>query len=148
MFIAVDVVLYEDLMYFSSDSELHREYHHEIQTLDYDYHISMKDESGMLNQEVSELDISDATSEPRSFNRSEAEELIKEERKGKTDPSSPSEQIGFENTSTDVPHQSSPSEGVLNLEPEPSMKHLAHHHNRGIPKPHMNLNCLEKLDIP
>ena len=78
MFIAMDVVFYEDLMYFSSDSEHHREYHHEIQTLDYDYHISIKGEFGMLNQEVSELDISDATSEPRSINRLEAEEVIKE----------------------------------------------------------------------
>ena len=74
--------------------------------------------------------------------------MIEEERDNKIDPSSPSEQIGFKNTSTDIPHRSSSSEGVLNLEHEPSMKRLPHRHNRGIPKPHMNLNCLTKLDIP
>ena len=49
MFIIMDVVFHVDLMYFSSDFELQGEYHHEIQTLDYDYHISMKGESGLLN---------------------------------------------------------------------------------------------------
>ena len=52
MLITMDVVFHEDLMYFSSDSKLHREYHQEIKTLDYDYHISMKGEFGLLNQEV------------------------------------------------------------------------------------------------
>ena len=68
MFITMDVVFHEDLMYFSSDSKLLGEYHQEIQTLDYDYHISMKVESGLLNQEVSELNIRGATSEPSNIN--------------------------------------------------------------------------------
>ncbi|RVW31138.1 Retrovirus-related Pol polyprotein from transposon TNT 1-94 [Vitis vinifera] len=46
MYITMDVVFYEDLMYFSSESELQGEYYKEIQTLDYDYHISKEDESG------------------------------------------------------------------------------------------------------
>ncbi|RVW98726.1 Retrovirus-related Pol polyprotein from transposon TNT 1-94 [Vitis vinifera] len=55
MYITMDVVLQEDSMYFSSESELKGEYHKEIQTLNYDYHISEEDESGqfeLVNQEV------------------------------------------------------------------------------------------------
>ena len=53
----MDVVFHEDSMYFSSESELQGEYHKEIQTLDYNYHISEEDESGqseLVNQEASE----------------------------------------------------------------------------------------------
>ena len=46
MFNIMDVVFHEDSMYFSSESKLQGEYHKEIQTLDYDYHISKEDESG------------------------------------------------------------------------------------------------------
>ena len=46
MFITMDVMFHEDLMYFSFESELQGEYHKEIQTLDYDYHIFKDDESG------------------------------------------------------------------------------------------------------
>ncbi|RVW73638.1 Retrovirus-related Pol polyprotein from transposon TNT 1-94 [Vitis vinifera] len=55
MYITMDVVFHEDSMYFSSESELQEEYHKEIQTLDYDYHISEEDESRqseLVNQEV------------------------------------------------------------------------------------------------
>ncbi|RVW93483.1 Retrovirus-related Pol polyprotein from transposon TNT 1-94 [Vitis vinifera] len=45
MYITMDVVFHEDSMYFSSESELQGEYHKEIQTLDYDYHISEENES-------------------------------------------------------------------------------------------------------
>ena len=48
MFITMDMLFHEDLMYFSSTFELQGEYHHEIQTLDYDYHIYMKGESRLL----------------------------------------------------------------------------------------------------
>ncbi|KAL6342501.1 hypothetical protein AAG906_012094 [Vitis piasezkii] len=48
MYITMDVVFHEDSMYFSSESNLW-EYHKEIQTLDYDYHISKEDESGQSN---------------------------------------------------------------------------------------------------
>ena len=60
----MDVVFHEDSMYFSSQSELQGEYHKEIQTLDYDYHIFEEDESGqsgqseLVNQEAGELDMS------------------------------------------------------------------------------------------
>ena len=134
IFIIIDMVFHEDLMYFSSDSELQGKCHHKIKTLDYDYYISMKGEYGLLNQEVSELDISDATLESSSISNPEAEEVIEEERNSKTNPLSSFEQIGFENTSIDIQHQSSSSKGVLNLEPEPSMKRLSHYHNKGTPK--------------
>ncbi|RVW18138.1 hypothetical protein CK203_111890 [Vitis vinifera] len=69
------------------------EYHKEIQTLDYDYHISEEDESGqseLVNQEVGELDMS-------------------------------GQQFGSEDVFTEIPNQSSSVEGVLNLEPDPFM---------------------------
>ncbi|RVX21100.1 L-ascorbate oxidase [Vitis vinifera] len=90
-------------MYFSSESELQGEYHKEIQTLDYDYHISKEDESEqseLVNQEVGELDMS-------------------------------GQQFGSEDVFTEIPNQSSSVEGVLNLEPDPFMKRLPHRHNRG-----------------
>ena len=90
MFIIMDVVFHEDFMYFSSDSKLLEEYHKEIQTIDYDNNISMKGKE-LLNNEVSELDISGATLEPSSINHPEVEEVIEEERNNKTYPSSPSE---------------------------------------------------------
>ncbi|WKA08172.1 hypothetical protein VitviT2T_025916 [Vitis vinifera] len=85
---------------------LEGEYHKEIQTLDYDYHISEEDESGqseLVNQEAGELDMS-------------------------------GQQFGSEDVFTEIPNQSSSIEGVLNLEPDPFMKRLPHRHNRGIPK--------------
>ncbi|RVW57580.1 Retrovirus-related Pol polyprotein from transposon RE1 [Vitis vinifera] len=96
--ITMDVVFHEDSMYFSSESELQGEYHKEIQTLDYDYHISEEDESGqseLVNQEVGELDMS-------------------------------GQQFGSEDVFTEIPNQSSSVEGVLNLEPDPFMKRLPH----------------------
>ena len=133
MFIIMDVVFHEDFMYFSSDSKLLEEYHKEIQTIDYDNNISMKGKE-LLNNEVSELDISGETLEPSSINHPEVEEVIEEEINNKTYPSSPSEQIRFDNNSTNKPHQSLSNEGLLNLEHESSMKRLPHHHNRGVPK--------------
>ena len=67
MFITMDVVLHEALMYFSYEFELQGEYHKEIQTLDYNYHISKDDESGqseLVNQKAGELDMSGTTLEP------------------------------------------------------------------------------------
>ncbi|RVX14259.1 putative mitochondrial protein [Vitis vinifera] len=84
---------------------LEGEYHKEIQTLDYDYHISEEDESGqseIVNQEAGELDMS-------------------------------GQQFGSKDVFTEIPNQSSSIEGVLNLEPDPFMKRLPHRHNRAIP---------------
>ncbi|WKA12315.1 hypothetical protein VitviT2T_029712 [Vitis vinifera] len=80
MFNIMDVVFRKDSMYFSSESELQGEYHKEIQTLDYDYHISKEDESGqseLVNQEAGELDMSGITLEPSSNDHPKAEEVIK-----------------------------------------------------------------------
>ncbi|RVX02008.1 Retrovirus-related Pol polyprotein from transposon RE1 [Vitis vinifera] len=84
---------------------LEGEYHKEIQTLDYDYHISEENESGqyeLVNQEAGELDMS-------------------------------GQQFGSEDVFTEIPNQLSSVEGVLNLEPDPFMKRLPHRHNRAIP---------------
>ena len=133
MFITMDVVFHEDSMYFSSEPELQGEYHKEIQTLDYDYHISEEDESRqseLVNQEAGELDMSGTTLEPSSNDHPKAEEVIEE---GRDNTIEPSEQFGSEDVFTKIPNQSSSAEGVLNLEPDPFM--IPHRHNRGIPKP-------------
>ena len=101
-------------------------------------HISTEDESGqseLVNQEVSELDMSDTTLEPSSNDHPETEEVIEEGRDSTIEPSPPSEQFGSEDVFTEIPNQSSSVEGVLNLEHDPFMKRLPHRHNRGIPKP-------------
>ena len=83
-----------------------------------------------------------------SINRPEVEEVIEEERNSKTDPSSPYEQIGFENTSIDTPHQLSSNEGVLRLELESSIKCLPHQYNRGIPKTTYEPELSSKVRYP
>ncbi|RVW15128.1 Retrovirus-related Pol polyprotein from transposon TNT 1-94 [Vitis vinifera] len=96
------------------------EYHKEIQTLDYDYHISKENESGqseLVNQEAGELDMS-------------------------------GQQFGSEDVFTEIPNQSSSVEGVLNLEPDPFMKRLPHRHNRGIPKPTYEPELSTKVKYP
>ena len=116
----MDVVLHEDSMYFSSESELQGEYHKEIQTLDYDYHISEEDESRqseLVNQEAGELDMS-------------------------------GQQFGSKDVFTEIPNQSSFVEGVLNLEPNPFMKQLPHRHNRGILKPTYEPELSTKVKYP
>ena len=120
MYITMDVVFHEDSMYFSSKSELQGEYHKEIQTLNYDYHISEDDESGqseLVNQEAGELNMS-------------------------------GQQFGSEDVFTEIPNQSSSVEGVLNFEPDPFMKRLPHRHNRGIPKPTYEPELSTKVKYP
>ncbi|WJZ94687.1 hypothetical protein VitviT2T_013525 [Vitis vinifera] len=120
MYITMDVVFHEDSMYFSFESELQGKYHKEIQTLDYDYHISEEDESGqseLVNQEAGELDMS-------------------------------GQQFGSEDVFTEIPNQSSSVERVLNLEPDPFMKRLPHRHNRDIPKPTYEPELSTKVKYP
>ncbi|WKA07561.1 hypothetical protein VitviT2T_025368 [Vitis vinifera] len=120
MYITMDVVFHEDSMYFSSESELQGEYHKEIQTLDYDYHISEEDESRqseLVNQEAGELDMS-------------------------------GQQFRSKDVFIEIPNQSLSVEGVLNLEPDPFMKRLPHRHNRGIPKPTYEPELSTKVKYP
>ena len=135
----------------SSEFELQGEYHKEIQILDYDYHIFEEDESGqseLVNQEAGELDMSGITLEPSNNDQPETEEVIEEGRDGIIEPSPPSEQFGSEDVFTEIPNQSSSIEGVLNLEPDPFMKRLPYHHNRGIPKPTYEPKLSTKSNIP
>ena len=70
MYITMDVVFHEDSMYFSSKSELQGEHHKEIQTLDYDYHISEEDESGqseLVNQEVGDQEVGELDMSGQQF---------------------------------------------------------------------------------
>ena len=101
-----------------------------------------------MNQEVGELDMSDKTLEPSSNDHLEAEEVIEEGRDGTIEPSPPSEQFGSEDAFTDIPNQSSSVEGVLNLEPDPSMKQYHTVIIEVFLNPYINLNCLPKSNIP
>ncbi|RVW16914.1 Retrovirus-related Pol polyprotein from transposon TNT 1-94 [Vitis vinifera] len=103
-----------------SSNSTNGEYHKEIQTLDYDYHISKENESGqseLVNQEVGELDMR-------------------------------GQQFGSEDVFTEISNQSSSVEGVLNLEPDPFMKRLPHRHNLGIPKPTYEPDLSTKVKYP
>ena len=148
MFITMDVVFHEDSMYFSSESELQGEYHKEIQTLDYDYHISKEDEFGqseLMNQEAGELDMNGTTLEPSCNDHPKTEEVIE---KGRDSTIEPSEQFGSEDAFIEIPNQSSSAKGVLNLEPDPFMKRLPHRHNRGIHKPTYEPELSTKVKYP
>ncbi|RVX00920.1 Retrovirus-related Pol polyprotein from transposon TNT 1-94 [Vitis vinifera] len=87
-------------------------------------------QSELVNQEAGELDMSGTTLEPSSNDHTKTEEVIKEGRDSRIEPSS--ERFGFEDVFTEIPNQSLSVEGVLNLEPGPFMKWLPHRHNRAI----------------
>ncbi|RVW22233.1 Retrovirus-related Pol polyprotein from transposon TNT 1-94 [Vitis vinifera] len=129
MYITMDVVFHEDSMYFSSEFELQGEYHKEIQTLDYDYHISEENES------IQTLDYDYHIFEE---NESGQSELVNQEA-GELDMSG--QQFGSEDVFTEIPNQSSSVEGVLNLEPDPFMKRLPHRHNRECPPGKKPVGC-------
>ncbi|RVW75990.1 Retrovirus-related Pol polyprotein from transposon RE1 [Vitis vinifera] len=151
MFITMDVVFHEDLMYFSSEFELQGEYHKEIQTLDYNYHISKEDESGqseLVKYEAGELDTSGTTLEPSSNDHPKAEEVIEVIEEGRDSTIEPSEQVGSKDAFIEIPNQSSSAEGVLNLEPDPFMKWLPHCHNKCIPKPTYEPELSTKVKYP
>ena len=145
MIITMDVVFYEDKMYFPSKSELQGELHQEIQTsdyklLEYDYHSPMEHNPGTIgNQGVDNLDLSGITLDQSGDECSEVEAVAEIEGEEVTKMegvmSSPSLLETCEAESlTDIPHQS-PVENVPILKPEPTRKQLPQCHNRGIPKP-------------
>ncbi|XP_059635882.1 uncharacterized protein LOC132278071 [Cornus florida] len=121
----MDVVFYEDSMYFSSASEHQGEYQNEIQTLDYDYHTvedgdSSVDDSqdGPANQESGELDSSGISLDQSGDARPEMESMA-------PTPSSSE----FESLTTDISNQSH-AEDVPALVPEPLKKQLPQRHTR------------------
>ena len=121
---SIDAVFHEYTIYFSFKSELQREYHQEIQTLDYD-HISKEGESEQseqVNQEMGELDLTGLTLEPSGNEQPEAKDMTKKERDSVTQPPPSFKQFGSKDAFIDKPSQSSTAEGVLNLESEPSKK--------------------------
>jgi hypothetical protein len=74
MFVTSDEFFHEDSMYFSFEPELQREYEEEVQTLDYNVHISHEPElSEPSNQDVSELDLSGITLEQSGDEHPETE---------------------------------------------------------------------------
>ena len=89
--------------------------------------------------------MSGTTLEPSSNDHPKAEEVIEE---GRDSTIEPSEQFGSEAAFIEIPNQSSSAEGVLILEPDPFMKRLPYHHNRGIPKPTYEPKLSTKSNIP
>ena len=127
MFITLDVTFHEDSKYFSSKPELQGEYQTEIQTQDYDDHISedvvvhipkVGELSDVLNQEVGELDVGGLTLDPSSDEHLEAEVVA------------PPLSESLTPWATDTPNQS-----LVDDAPEPFRRQLPQRHTRGIPKP-------------
>ncbi|KAK2988761.1 hypothetical protein RJ640_025920 [Escallonia rubra] len=123
MFITLDVVFHEDLMYFSTESELQGEHQKEIQTLDYDdelaknvdVHIS---EDTQISEDTGNLDISeDELSEPVNQVGKFVEESSQEH--AETEVVTPS-QFEF-----DIPHATNtPHQSLTDDAPEPHRKQL------------------------
>ncbi|KAK2991709.1 hypothetical protein RJ640_014987 [Escallonia rubra] len=121
MFITLDVVFHEDLMYFSTESELQGEHQKEIQTLDYDdeltenvdVHIS---EDTQISEDVGILDISeDELAEPVNQVGKFVEESSQEH--AETEVVTPS-QFEF-----DIPHATNtPHQSLAEDAPEPHRK--------------------------
>ncbi|KAK3023127.1 hypothetical protein RJ639_042716 [Escallonia herrerae] len=130
MFITLDVVFHEDLMYFSTESELQGEHQKEIQTLDYDdelaenvdVHIS---EDTQISEDAGNLDISeDELFEPVNQVGKFVEESSQEH--AKTEVVTPSQSKFDTPHAIDTPHQSLAEDA-----PEPHRKQLPHRLTRG-----------------
>ncbi|KAK3037179.1 hypothetical protein RJ639_031066 [Escallonia herrerae] len=147
MFITLDVVFHEDLMYFSTESELQGEHQKEIQTLDYDdelaenvdVHIS---EDTQISEDAGNLDISeDELSEPINQVGKFVEESSQEH--AETEVVTPSQSEFDTPHATDTPHQSLTEDA-----PEPHRKQLPHRLTRGIPKPTYEPElCSKQFDV-
>ena len=153
MFVTMDVVFHEDLMYFSSEPELQGEHLEEVQDLDYDFLISIEGELSehgnnlngnekerleLGNENAGELDLS-------SINLDHSGDEPDEDLGNKVMDQPPSESRAPQ--ATDTPNQS-PAEDGPTVVSEPPRKQLPLHQTRGIPNPHMNSNFLVKLNIP
>ncbi|KAK3006500.1 hypothetical protein RJ639_017039 [Escallonia herrerae] len=130
MFITLDVVFHEDLMYFSTESELQGEHQKEIQTLDYDdelaenvdVHIS---EDTQISEDAGNLDIfEDELSEPINQVGKFVEESSQEH--AETEVVTPSQSEFDTPHATDTPHQSLAEDA-----PEPHRKQLPQRLTRG-----------------
>ncbi|KAK3003662.1 hypothetical protein RJ639_020169 [Escallonia herrerae] len=147
MFITLDVVFHEDLMYFSIESELQGEHQKEIQTLDYDdelaenvdVHIS---EDTQISEDAGNLDISeDELSEPINQVGKFVEESSQEH--AETEVVTPSQSEFDTPHATDTPHQSLAEDA-----PEPHRKQLPQRLTRGIPKPTYEPElCSKQFDV-
>ncbi|KAK2986258.1 hypothetical protein RJ640_021827 [Escallonia rubra] len=123
MFITLDVVFHEDLMYFSTESELQGEHQKEIQTLDYDdelaenvdVHIS---EDTQISEDAGNLDISeDELVEPVNQVGKFVEESSQEH--AETEVVTPSQ------SEFDIPHATNtPHQSLAEDAPEPHRKQL------------------------
>ncbi|KAK2996779.1 hypothetical protein RJ639_025625 [Escallonia herrerae] len=134
MFITLDVVFHEDLMYFSTESELQGEHQKEIQTLDYDDELAENVdvhifEDTQISEDAGNLDISeDELSEPVNQVGKFVEESSREH--AETEVVTPSQSEFDTPHATDTPHQSLAEDA-----PEPHRKQLPQRLTRGIPKP-------------
>ncbi|KAK2975037.1 hypothetical protein RJ640_002466 [Escallonia rubra] len=130
MFITLDVVFHEDLMYFSTESELQGEHQKEIQTLDYDdelaenvdVHIS---EDTQISEDAGNLDISeDELAEPVNQVGKFVEESSQEH--AETEVVTPSQ------SEFDIPHATNtPHQSLAEDAPEPYRKQLPQCLTRG-----------------
>ncbi|KAK2970690.1 hypothetical protein RJ640_023895 [Escallonia rubra] len=130
MFITLDVVFHEDLMYFSTESELQGEHQKEIQTLDYDdelaenmdVHIS---EDTQISEDAGNLDISeDELSEPIN----QVGKFVEESSQEHAEP----EVVTQSQSEFDIPHATNtPHQSFAEDAPEPHRKQLPRRLTRG-----------------
>ena len=166
MFITLDEVFHEDSMYFSSELELQGEYQKEIQTLDYDDHISedvdahISEDVGSLNtsknvdvhipDDVGRLDIS-KEGELSDIVNQEVSETLDQSSDEHSETEATLDQSSDEHSETEAAMGPPPSESLTPHQlltkdvPEPSRNNVS---PKVFLNPHMNPNFLVKLNIP
>ena len=150
MFVAVDVVFHEDLMYFSSELEFQGEHLEEVQALDYDFLISIegelsepgnnlhgneKERHELGNENAGELDFSGINLDHNGYEDLDNEVVDQP----------PSESLAPQ--ATDTSNQS-PAKDEPVVVSEPPRKQLPPRQTKGIPKPTYELELSSKVKYP
>ena len=153
MFVTMDVVFHEDLMYFSSEPELQGDHLEEVQVLDYDFLISIegelfepgnnlngneKERPELGNENAGELDLS-------GINLDHSGDERDEDLENEVVDQPPSESLAPQ--ATDTPNKS-PAEDGPTVMSEPLRKQLPSRQTRGIPKPTYEPELSSKVKYP
>ena len=153
MFVTMDVVFHEDLMYFSSEPKLKGEHLDEVQALDYDFLISIegelsepgnnlngneKERPELGNENAGELDLS-------GINLDHSGDEHDEDLDNEVVDQPPSESLTPQ--ATDTPNQSPVEDGPAVVF-KPPRKQLPPCQTRGIPKPTYEPELSSKVKYP
>ena len=153
MFVTMDVVFHEDLMYFSSEPELQGEHLEEVQALDYDFLIYIegelsepgnnmngneKERPELGNENAGELDLS-------GINLDHSGDEHDEDLDNEVVDQPPSKSLAPQ--VIDTPNQSLAEDGPAIVSKPPS-KQLSPRQTRGIPKPTYEPKLSSKVKYP